>query len=53
MGQFSTCSSRWDVITLIKGGDYENLNLTVGRALEKRPEVSMPCSDCETKTNVV
>ena len=29
-----------DVITLIKGGDYENLNLTVGKALEKRSEVS-------------
>ena len=28
-----------DVIILIKGGDYENLNLTVGKALEKRPEV--------------
>nr|POF14007.1 5'-amp-activated protein kinase subunit gamma [Quercus suber] len=29
-----------DVITLIKGGDYDNLNLTVGRALEKRNDVS-------------
>lgn len=28
-----------DVITLIKGGDYDNLNLTVGKALEKRSEV--------------
>lgn len=28
-----------DVITLIKGGDYEKLNLTAGRALELRPEV--------------
>ncbi|KAF7195426.1 5'-AMP-activated protein kinase subunit gamma [Pseudocercospora fuligena] len=27
-----------DVITLIKGGDYDNLNLTVGKALEKRSE---------------
>ena len=29
-----------DVIILIKGGDYENLNLSVGKALEKRSEVS-------------
>jgi 5'-AMP-activated protein kinase, regulatory gamma subunit len=29
-----------DVIALIKGGDYENLNLTVGKALEKRSDVS-------------
>lgn len=28
-----------DVIILIKGGDYENLNLSVGKALEKRSEV--------------
>ncbi|KXT05288.1 hypothetical protein AC578_10957 [Pseudocercospora eumusae] len=27
-----------DVITLIKGGDYDNLNLTVGKALEKRSD---------------
>ncbi|KXL46910.1 hypothetical protein M433DRAFT_153217, partial [Acidomyces richmondensis BFW] len=27
-----------DVIALIKGGDYDNLNLTVGKALEKRSE---------------
>ncbi|OQO14186.1 hypothetical protein B0A48_01062 [Cryoendolithus antarcticus] len=27
-----------DVIALIKGGDYDNLQLTVGKALEKRPE---------------
>ncbi|KAI6852163.1 hypothetical protein D0864_16465 [Hortaea werneckii] len=27
-----------DVIALIKGGDYENLNLSVGKALEKRSE---------------
>lgn len=33
-----------DVITLIKGGDYDNLNLTVGRALEKRSDVSCLCS---------
>jgi len=31
-----------DVIVLIKGGDYENLNLNVGKALEKRSEVSVP-----------
>lgn len=36
-----------DVITLIKGGDYEtNLNLTVGKALEKRPDVSTPSFVC-------
>lgn len=30
-----------DVITLIKGGEYEtNLNLTVGKAIEKRSDVS-------------
>ena len=29
-----------DVIALIKGGDYDNLQLTVGKALEKRSEVS-------------
>ena len=28
-----------DVIVLIKGGDYENLNLTVGKALAHRSEV--------------
>ena len=28
-----------DVISLIKGGDYENLNMTVGKAMEKRSEV--------------
>ncbi|KAK5117751.1 AMP-activated serine/threonine-protein kinase regulatory subunit [Meristemomyces frigidus] len=27
-----------DVIALIKGGDYDNLNLSVGKALEKRSE---------------
>ncbi|KAJ8607903.1 hypothetical protein MRB53_039999 [Persea americana] len=27
-----------DVIALIKGGDYDNLNLTVGKALEKRQD---------------
>ena len=26
-----------DVITLIKGGDYDSLDLTVGEALRKRP----------------
>lgn len=30
-----------DVIALIKGNDYENLNLTAGKALEKRSDV--PC----------
>ena len=30
-----------DVIALIKGGDYDNLNLSVGKALEKRSEVSL------------
>ena len=28
-----------DVITLIKGGTYEGLNLNVGEALQKRSEV--------------
>ena len=28
-----------DVIALIKGGDYDNLNLSVGKALEKRSDV--------------
>ncbi len=28
-----------DVITLIKGSNYEELNLNVGEALQKRPEV--------------
>lgn len=28
-----------DVISLIKGGDYDNLSLSVGKALEKRSEV--------------
>ena len=28
-----------DVITLIKGGNYDDLNLNVGEALQKRPEV--------------
>ncbi len=30
-----------DVIVLIKGGDYDNLNSTVGKALEKRAEVRL------------
>jgi 5'-AMP-activated protein kinase regulatory gamma subunit len=30
-----------DVIALIKGGDYDNLQLTVGKALEKRSDVSI------------
>ena len=29
-----------DVITLIKGGTYDGLNLNVGEALQRRPEVS-------------
>ena len=29
-----------DVISLIKGGNYEELNLTVGEALLKRSDVS-------------
>lgn len=33
-----------DVIALIKGGDYDNLNLTVGKALEKRSEVCRTAS---------
>jgi 5'-AMP-activated protein kinase, regulatory gamma subunit len=33
-----------DVITLIKGGDYESLQLTVGEALRKRPAVRHPPS---------
>ena len=31
-----------DVIALIKGGDYDNLNLSVGKALEKRSDVCLP-----------
>lgn len=30
-----------DVITLIKGGTYDELNLTVGEALQKRSDVSL------------
>lgn len=30
-----------DVITLIKGGVYDDLNLTVGDALLKRPDVGL------------
>lgn len=29
-----------DVMTLIKGGVYDDLNLTAGEALLKRPEVN-------------
>lgn len=29
-----------DVLTLIKGGSYEELNLSVGDALMKRPDVN-------------
>lgn len=31
-----------DVIALIKGGAYDDLSLTVGQALLKRSEVSVP-----------
>lgn len=31
-----------DVITLIKGGVYDDLSLTVGEALKKRSPVSIP-----------
>lgn len=31
-----------DVLTLIKGGSYEELNLSVGDALMKRPDVAPP-----------
>ena len=36
-----------DVITLIKGGDYEKLNYSAGKALELRSEVCAPesCDD--------
>lgn len=30
-----------DVITLIKGGTYDELNLNVGEALQKRSDVSI------------
>lgn len=30
-----------DVIELIKGGQYEDLNLNVGQALLKRPDVRL------------
>jgi hypothetical protein len=33
-----------DVITLIKGGVYDDLNLTVGEALAKRSDVRLTCS---------
>lgn len=33
-----------DVIALIKGGDYDNLQLTVGKALEKRSDVRTCCA---------
>ena len=36
-----------DVIALIKGGDYEKLNLSAGKALEGRSEVC--CSSIQTK----
>lgn len=41
-----------DVIALIKGGDYDNLNLSVGQALKKRPDVrTLPSSlsDCRIR----
>lgn len=31
-----------DVLTLIKGGSYDELNLSVGDALMKRPDVTPP-----------
>lgn len=33
-----------DVITLIKGGTYDELNLNVGEALQKRSDVSIALS---------
>ncbi len=33
-----------DVITIIKGGVYDDLNLSVGEALLKRPEVYYRCT---------
>jgi 5'-AMP-activated protein kinase regulatory gamma subunit len=33
-----------DVITLIKGGIYDDLNATVGEALMKRSDVHLPPS---------
>lgn len=33
-----------DVITLIKGGTYDELNLNVGEALQKRSDVSSALS---------
>jgi CBS domain-containing protein len=37
-----------DVIALIKGGDYDNLQLTVGKALEKRSDVRIcQCPPCQ------
>lgn len=38
-----------DVITLIKGGTYDELNLTVGEALQKRSDVSLATSWDETR----
>lgn len=32
-----------DVLTLIKGGSYDDLRLSVGEALLRRPDVSGPC----------
>lgn len=33
-----------DVITIIKGGMYDELNLNVGEALQKRQDVGISCS---------
>ena len=38
-----------DVITLIKGGTYDELNLTVGEALQKRSDVSLRTSKSEIR----
>lgn len=38
-----------DVIALIKGGSYDDLNLTVGDALLKRSAVSIPFSISSTR----
>lgn len=37
-----------DVIALIKGGSYDDLNLTVGDALLKRSPVGPPCLPSQT-----
>lgn len=42
-----------DVIVLLKGGDYDNLNLSVGKALEKRADVSLECRDVECERPLI